>query len=59
MTIIFNSHDRDIVHDKLLEAGISIDVKRISDVLYNVEAAFVQQFDYEAEYMINEFEADQ
>jgi hypothetical protein len=59
MTIIFDSHDRDIVHDKLLEAGISIDAKRVNAVLDSVEAAFQQQLDYEAEYLINDIESDQ
>ena len=59
MNIVFDSHDRDIVRDKLCEAGICTDVaRRIADVLYNVEAAFQQQLDYEAEFMIDEFEAD-
>lgn len=59
MTITFDEKDRAVVILKVQDAGITSTSKRVDDVLYNVEAAFLQQFDEEADYMINEFEADQ
>lgn len=59
MTITFDDKDRAVVVLKLQGADITATSKRVDDVLHNVEAAFLQQFDEEADYMINEFEADQ
>jgi hypothetical protein len=59
MTITFDGQDEAQVSKKLEEAGISVTAERIQEVLYNVRAAFTQQFGEEADYMINEFEADQ
>ena len=59
MTINFDENDKIEVRKQLEDAGITITPQRIEDVLYNVRAAFMQQFDEEADYMINEFEADQ
>ncbi len=58
MTITFDDNDAQIIRQKLEGAGIGVSDARVQEVLYNVEAAFGQQFDYEADYMINEFEAD-
>jgi hypothetical protein len=59
MKIIFEPKDKDLVRRKLNDYGITTNQpKRIDSVLYNVEAAFLQQLDEEADYMINEFEAD-
>jgi hypothetical protein len=59
MIITFDKEDTAQIRKKLDEAGISVSAHRIHEVLYNVEAAFQQQFGHEADYMINEFEADQ
>jgi len=58
MTVAFSKQDRELVAEKLEHSGLGISDKRIDEVLYNVSAAFQQQFDEEADYMINEFEAD-
>ena len=51
MTITFDKTDHELEH-----AELHISDKRIRDVLYNVAAALQQQFDEEADFMINEFE---
>ena len=56
MTIIFDDNDRELVREKLKQIGLYVDEQRITDVLYNVKAAYLQQLDYEADYMINDFE---
>lgn len=56
MTIAFDKVDRELVAEKLEHAELFVSDKRISDVLYNVAAALGQQFDEEADFMINEFE---
>jgi aspartate/methionine/tyrosine aminotransferase len=58
MTITFDTDDERIVRQKLEEEGVSVTALRIQNVLYNVRAAFLQQFDEEADHMINEFEAE-
>lgn len=57
MTITFSKADRELIAEKLEHYGLHISEDRISDVLYNVAAAFRQQFDEEADFMINEFES--
>ncbi len=56
MTITFDKTDHELVAEKLEHAELHISDKRIRDVLYNVAAALQQQFDEEADFMINEFE---
>lgn len=56
MTITFNRQDRELVAEKLGQANVHISDSRIDGVLYNVQAALQQQFDEEADFMINEFE---
>ncbi len=56
MKITFDENDRHNIRARLEEADVSVSEKRISRVLHNIEAAFQQQFDEEADYMINEFE---
>jgi hypothetical protein len=58
MTITFDQTDRALIIAKLIDYGISASDRRVEEVLSNVEAALLQQFDAEAEYAINEFEAD-
>lgn len=52
MTINYTDEQRQLVQDKLVEAGLATD--RVNDVLYNVTAAFTQQFNNEVDYMVNE-----
>jgi len=59
MTIQFHTKDRELVAHKLKRDGITVNDRRIDNVLYNVEAALLQQFDMEADFMIDVFEADQ
>jgi len=54
MTITFSKTDRELIAEKLEHDGLYISEDRIDDILYNVQAAFVQQFDEEADYMIDE-----
>lgn len=56
MRITFSRTDRELVARKLEEADLQVTDSRINEVLYNVDAAFKQQLDEEAEYMVNEFE---
>lgn len=56
MTIAFDKGDRELVAEKLEHAELFVSDKRISGVPYNVAAALQQQFDEEADFMINEFE---
>lgn len=56
MTITFDKTDRELVAEKLEHTELFVSDKRVSDVLYNVAAALQQQFDEEADFMINEFE---
>ncbi len=56
MRITFDETDIELVAEKLEHAELHVSDKRIQDVLYNVRAALEQQFDEEADYMINEFE---
>ena len=56
MTIRFSKADRELVAKKLGQADVHVTDSRIDSVLYNVDAAFKQQLDEEAEYMINKFE---
>lgn len=57
MTIMFSKADRELVAKKLEQAGVHVSDNRVDEVLHNVDAAFKQQLDEEAGYMINEFEA--
>lgn len=56
MTITFDENDRNMILHRLAAADISAYQERVTSVLYNIEAAFQQQFGDEADYMINEFE---
>ncbi len=58
MKITFDENDRHNITARLEEACVSVSERCISRVLQNIEAAFQQQFDEEADYMINEFKAD-
>lgn len=54
MTITYSKADRELIVEKLEHDGLYISNDRIDDILYNVTAAFQQQFDEEASYMIDE-----
>ena len=56
MRITFNQTDRELVAEKLEHAELYVSDQRVNDVLRNVQAALEQQFDEEADYMIDEFE---
>ena len=54
MIINYGISDRSLVRKKLDEAGIRPTPKDTDDVLKKVESAFIQQFESEVEYMIND-----
>ncbi len=56
MKIAFSKEDRATIAKKLEQSGLRVSHSRIEEVLYNIDAAFKQQFDEEADYMIERFE---
>lgn len=57
MKITWEKADRDKVAQRLKDYGLSVDEKRVNDVLYNVEATFTTDaLREEIDYMIEEFE---
>lgn len=65
MTITFDNADEQVITRKLIDAGVYrtnqqgvkvVEGKRVKEVLYNINAAFLQQLETEADYMIEEFE---
>lgn len=57
MKITWEQSDRDKVAQRLKDYELSVDEKRIDDVLYNVEATFTTDaLRNEIDYMIENFE---